>query len=90
MKKMVLVSENGVVAQKGMDANDVMSVLLYAFLKVWDHDKFTIDIDEASKAVIEAVISCGTEPEEPEEDDIVSMLAELLGLTEKEDDEDEH
>lgn len=85
-KEFVLVTDRGVLAHKSMDADDVLSKLLYAFLQLWNDELFKIDIGEAADRILEVIGEC---EEDDGDDDAEAILRYIFGDDNEEDTEDE-
>lgn len=85
-KDFVLVTDRGVMADKNMDADDVLSKLLYAFLQLWNDELFKIDIGEAADRILEVIGEC---EEDDGDDDAEAILRYIFGDDNEEDTEDE-
>ena len=75
-KEFVLVTDRGVMADKNMDADDVLAKLLYAFLQLWNDELCEIDIGEAADRILEVMGEC---EEDDGDDDAEAILRYLFG-----------
>lgn len=89
MKELILLTEDGIVASKGMNENDVLALLMYAFMKVWDREKFSIDFDKAQIEILKVLEKCEVKEEPDETKSFLDVLAEMLGLDEDEEESED-
>lgn len=82
-EKMLLVTEQGIVGSK-LTASEVMSMLLYAYLNVWNDEIFEIDIVEAAKKIIDLMETLREEEDKTPLYDLFSLLFEDNKEEEKE------
>lgn len=66
-KRFILVTDKGLMGQKGMSSSEVMAMLLYAFLYSWNDDVHEIDILEAEEKILDLLEELGYEDSEEEE-----------------------
>lgn len=85
-KKFVIVSDDGIIGSKGVKVDEVLAMLLHAFLCAWDRDKYSIDIVNAGEGIIDALDKYAKAKADPI-DELGEMLAKLFGTDD--DDEDE-
>ena len=92
-KKYVIVSDEGIVGAKGMDFKEVMSMLMYAYLRIWNDEFGEIDTLDAAQRIIDTLDEITGPAEEDEEleaeaqelaDSLDRIVARLFG---KDDDE---
>lgn len=62
----VLVTDKGLMGQKGMASSEVMAMLLYAFLYTWNDEVHEIDILEAEEKILDLLEELGYEDSEEE------------------------
>lgn len=72
----VLVTNRGVMGQKGMSAEAVLAKLLYGFLKVWNDEIYQVDIGEATAQIISTLSKL--HEDRKEKDDGLDALINLL------------
>ena len=72
----VLVTNRGVMGQKGMSAEAVLAKLLYGFLKVWNDEIYQVDIGEATAQIISTLSKL--HEDRKEYDDGLDALINLL------------
>ena len=82
-EKMLLVTEQGIVGSK-LTASEVMSMLLYAYLNVWNDEMFEIDTLEAAKKIIDLMETLRKEEDKMPLYDLFSLLFEDNKEEEKE------
>ena len=82
-EKMLLVTEQGIVGSK-LTASEVMSMLLYAYLNVWNDEMFEIDTLEAAKKIIDLMETLRKEEDKMSLYDLFSLLFEDNKEEEKE------
>ena len=88
-KKFVIVSEDGIIGSKGVKVDEVLAMLLHAFLCAWDRDKYSIDIVNAGEGVIDMLAMYKKEEKEDPIDELGEMLANLFGADDDDEDEGE-
>ena len=74
-KQYLIVSEKGVIGSGIKNPDDVLAMLLFGYLSVWNEDKFKIDIFEAGKKIVDLMMSLGQD-DEPDLEDLLEMLFE--------------
>lgn len=74
-KQYLIVSEKGVIGSGIKNPDDVLAMLLFGYLNVWNEDKFKIDIFEAGKKIVDLMMSLGQD-DEPDLEDLLEMLFE--------------
>lgn len=74
-KQYLIVSEKGVIGSGIKNPDDVLAMLLFGYLSVWNEDKFKIDIFEAGKKIVDLMMNLGQD-DEPDLEDLLEMLFE--------------
>ena len=74
-KQYLIVSEKGVIGSGIKNPDDVLAMLLFGYLSVWNEDKFKIDIFEAGKKIVDLMMSL-EQDDEPDLEDLLEMLFE--------------
>lgn len=74
-KQYLIVSEKGVIGSGIKNPDDVLAMLLFGYLSVWNEDKFKIDICEAGKKIVDLMMSL-EQDDEPDLEDLLEMLFE--------------
>lgn len=89
-KKFVIVSDDGIIGSKGVKVDEVLAMLLHAFLCAWDRDKYSIDIVNAGEGVID-MLDKYKKTEKPDPiDELGEMLAKLFGVDKDDEGEDDN
>lgn len=83
----VLVTNRGVMGQKGMSAEAVLAKLLYGFLKVWNDEIYQVDIGEATAQIISTLRKLHEDRKEKVETPYDDGLDGLINLLFGEDDD---
>ena len=52
-KQYLIISNDAVIGTGNKDPDDVLARLLYAYLSVWDKEKFNIDMNKAGDRIID-------------------------------------
>ena len=74
-KDFLIVTEKGIIGSGVSDANMVLSMLLHAYLNVWNKEIGEIDILESAKKIIDMLGKPEPEPEkEPDLYDLIDMI----------------
>ncbi len=67
-KKFIMISEKGLVASGTESKEEIMAMILYAFLDMWCETKYEVDINEATKAILKALYDVSEEEEDDDAD----------------------
>lgn len=89
-KRFVIVSEDGIIGSNGVEVDEVLGMLLHAFLCAWDRDKYSIDIVNAGKGVIDMLAIYKKEEKADPIDELGEMLARLFGVDDEDEGEDDN
>ena len=68
-KKMIVVTEKGIVSNI-KSKTEILAMLLFAYLDLWCDEMHEIDIEKASKRVIDALNDLAVEEETKDEEDV--------------------
>ena len=80
-KKYLIVSEEGTIGVGIGNPDDVLALLLHAYLSVWNKEKFNIDVVKAGEKIIDMMMDF--------EQDDDTMLVDIFDIFFKEDRDDD-
>ncbi len=87
-KTFIMITPHGIVAN-GFDKTEVMSMLMYAFVDLWDEHVFHVDKKEVSMHLLDSMDKFRKTNDEDDDTDILDMLHSILDDDDDEEDDDE-
>ena len=73
-KQYLIVSNDAVIGTGNKDPDDVLARLLYAYLSVWDKEKFNIDMNKAGDRIIDMMEDFRQDDSDIDLNDLLEIL----------------
>ena len=73
-KQYLIISNDAVIETGNKDPDDVLARLLYAYLSVWDKEKFNIDMNKAGDRIIDMMEDFRQDDSDIDLNDLLEIL----------------